>query len=156
MTDQKIHVRENNTATLVCPNCGTVKHFDADRFRNHPHTFSVRCRCQQVFSVLIDFRRYYRKQTNLYGTYVILSKGGVGGGLIHITNISRGGMGFTVSGTHRIEKDQLIQVEFQLNDKNKTVINKQAIVRSVRQNVVGCEFQDSAELDKALGFFLRN
>lgn len=156
MADVKVYVRENNTATLVCPSCRSVKHFDAGRYRHQRHTFSVRCRCQLVFSILLDFRRNYRKQTSLHGTYEILSEGGIGGGIIHISNVSRGGLGFTVSGIHRIEKDQLLQVEFQLNDKNKTVLKKQALVRTVVQNSVGCEFQSNSDMDKALGFFLQS
>lgn len=156
MADLKVYIRDNDTATFVCPSCGAVKHFDAARYRQQRHTLSVRCRCQHVFSVLLDFRRYFRKQTNLQGTYEIISEGGVGGGMIHISNISRGGIGFTVSGVHRIEKDQLLQIEFQLNDKNKTVLKKQAVVRAVKDNNVGCEFKCNADLDKALGFFLQS
>jgi hypothetical protein len=117
---------------------------------------TILCRCQHSFAVLLDFRRFYRKQTSLPGTYEITSEGGGGGGIIHINNVSRGGVGFTVSGLHRIEKDQEMQIEFQLNDKNKTVLKKQAVVKSVRQNTVGCEFKRTVEMDKALGFFLRS
>ena len=78
MAHLKVHVGDNNTATLICPACGAVKHFAADRYRHSRHTISVRCRCQQVFSLLLDFRRHYRKQTSLPGTYEILSEGGVG------------------------------------------------------------------------------
>ena len=150
------HVRANNTATLICPDCGAIKHLIAEQFRHGRHTMTIRCRCQHSFTVLLDFRRFYRKQTSLPGTYEITSEGGVGGGIIHINNVSRGGVGFTVSGLHRIEKDQEVQIEFQLNDKNKTVLKKQAVVKSVRQNTVGCEFRCTAEMDKALGFFLRS
>ncbi len=156
MTEVKIHVRENNSATLVCPYCRTVKHFDAERYRNQRHIFSVRCRCNQVFSILLDFRRHYRKQTSLHGTYQILSEGGVGGGIIHIHNLSRSGLGFTISGLHAMQQGQVVEVDFQLSDKNKTVLKKQAIVRSVRQNSIGCEFISSSDIDKALGFFLQN
>lgn len=156
MADLKVYVRDNDTATFVCPSCGAVKHFDAGRYRHQRHSLSVRCRCQHVFSVQLDFRRNFRKQTSLQGTYEIISEGGVGGGIIHISNISRGGIGFTVSGVHRIEKDQLLQIEFQLNDKNKTVLKKQAVVRAVEHNNVGCEFKCNAALDKALGFFLQS
>lgn len=157
MADITVHVRSNNTATLICPTCNTVKQIAVDRFRHGRHTMSVRCRCQQVFSILLNFRRHYRKQTNLPGTYEILSAGGVGGGIIHVCNISRSGVGFNVSGLHKIEKGQELRVEFQLNDKNKTVLNKLATVRSVRQNAVGCEFKGNVdtEMDKALGFYLR-
>lgn len=151
-----VHVRGNNAATLACPFCGVIKHFSAAQFRSARHTVTVRCRCQETFSVLLDFRRNYRKQTNLPGTYEVVSEGGMGGGIIQINNISRSGVGFTVSGLHRIEKDQELRIEFQLNDKNKTVLKKQALVKSVRQNAVGCEFKSNTEMDKALGFFLQN
>lgn len=156
MTDIKVHVRENNTATLMCPACGAIKHIAAEKFRYACHTINVRCRCQQLFSILLDFRRHYRKQTSLPGTYEIISEGGIGGGIIHINNISRGGVGFTVSGLHRIEKDQELLVEFQLNDKKKTTLKKRVLVKSVRQNAIGCQFKDNPEMERALGFFLQN
>jgi len=155
MTDTKVHVRENNTATLMCPACGAVKHIAVDDFRHGQHTISVRCRCQHVFTVLLDFRRHYRKQTSLPGIYEIISQGGIGGGIIHINNISRGGVGFTVSGLHRIEKGQELYIEFQLNDKKKTTLKKRVLVKSVLQNTIGCQFKDTVEMDRALGFFLQ-
>lgn len=156
MTLSKVHVRANNSATLICPSCGAIKHIAAERFLHSRHTLSIRCRCQQVFTVLLDFRRHYRKQTSLPGTYEILSEGGVGGGIIHINNISRGGVGFTVSGMHRIEKDQVLHLEFQLNDKKKTALKKRVQVKSVLQNAIGCQFMDADPMERALGFFLQS
>ena len=156
MPQTTVHVRENNTATLICPSCGAVKPINTDTFRHGRHIFTVRCRCQQEFTVLLDFRRNYRKQTSLPGTYEIISEGGVGGGIIHVTNISRGGMGFTVSGIHQIEPEQELRIEFQLNDKNKTILKKQAVVISVRHNTIGCAFKCNVEMDKALGFYLQS
>ena len=151
-----VHVRDNNTATLICPACGTIKHLSAGKFQHSRHTMAVRCRCQHVFNVLLDFRRYFRKQISLPGTYIITSDGGVGGGVIHIHNISRGGLGFTVSGLHRIEEGQEVLLEFQLNDRKKSALRKPAMVKSVCQNAVGCQFKDNAELDRDLGFFLQS
>lgn len=151
----KAHVRTTGTATLICPACGAVRNVAADQFRHGRHSITVRCRCQHVYSILLDFRRHYRKKTNLPGTYEILSEGGVGGGIIHVVNISRSGLGFTVSGLHRIEKDQLLLIEFQLNDKKQTILRKRAIVKSVNQNIIGCQFKDDTAMEKALGFFLQ-
>ncbi len=156
MTNIKVHVRDNNTATLICPACGAIKHIAADTFRHSRHTITVRCRCQQVFNIQLDFRRHYRKQISLPGTYEITSQGGIGGGIIHIHNISKGGLGFTVSGLHRIIKDQELQLEFQLNDKKKTGFRRQALVKSVQQNTIGCQFKDNVEMEKVLGFFLQS
>ncbi len=152
----KVHVRDNNTATLVCPACGLVRHVSAEKLLLARHTISIRCRCQHVFSVLFDFRRHFRKQTSLPGTYIVTSEGGLGGGIIHINNISRGGLGFTVSGLHRIEMGQELMIEFQLNDRKRTQLKKQAIVKSVEQNTIGCQFKDRTELERDLGFFLQS
>lgn len=101
----------------------------------------------------LDFRRHYRKQDNLTGYYAVTN--GIGGGVIHIHNISRGGMGFTVSGIHAIHLGHLIELTFELNDKKRTRLKKNAIVRSVNANRIGCEFLDETPLEKALGFYLQ-
>ena len=150
-----IHIRDNTAATLVCPACGLVRQIAVAKFRNDRHTLAIRCRCGHVYSVLLDFRRHFRKPTSLAGTYVSRDPAGPGGGVIRILNISRSGVGFTVSGRHRILPGQELQIEFQLTDRNRTVIKKQAVVRTVQENTVGCEFLCAGELDKALGFFLQ-
>ena len=150
-----IHIRDNNAATLVCPACGLVRQIAVAKFRNDRHTLAIRCRCGHVYSVLLDFRRHFRKPTSLAGTYVSRDPAGPGGGVIRILNLSRSGVGFTVSGRHRILPGQELQIEFQLTDRNRTVIKKQAVVRTVQENTVGCEFLCAGELDKALGFFLQ-
>jgi len=151
-----IHVRADNSATLTCPSCGLVKHFSAAPYYSTRHTMTVRCSCKTSFTILLNFRRNFRKPTNLPGTYQIISPGSVGGGIMKVTNLSRGGAEFTVSGVHNLAKDQEILIEFQLNDKKQSVLRKQAVVRSVRQNVIGCEFEFFGEMDKALGFFLQS
>ena len=150
-----IHIRDINAATLVCPACGLVRQIAVAKFRNDRHTLAIRCRCGHVYSVLLDFRRHFRKPTSLAGTYVSRDPAGPGGGVIRILHISRSGVGFTVSGRHRILPGQELQIEFQLTDRNRTVIKKQAVVRTVQENTVGCEFLCAGELDKALGFFLQ-
>ena len=155
MTTVKTYVRNDDTATVTCPACKTVKHVDVGRFRHcSKHTIKVQCPCQESFAVLFDFRHHYRKQVNLPGTYEIISKDGVGGGIIHINDISRNGLRFTVSGLHRIAAGQKLRVEFQLNDKKKTLLKREVIVKTVQQNTIGCQLECHLE-EKELGFFLQ-
>ena len=157
MTDiTKAYVRENNTTTLTCPACGFIKHIDAEKLRLCKHMMTVRCRCQHVFKVSLEFRRHYRKQVCLTGSFEATSKNGIERGPITIHNISRGGLGFTVSDLHRIQKDQEVLLEFQLDDKKKTILKKRVTIKAVQQNgLIGCQFIDQADLDRDLGFFLR-
>lgn len=156
ITSIKAHVRDNKMATVVCPACGVAKNVSVEKLLHARHTVKIRCRCQHVFSVLFDFRTHYRKQTSLPGTYVTTKPPGAGGGIIHINNISRGGLGFTVSGIHQFETGQELLIEFQLNDRKKTQLKKQAIVKSVQQNTVGCQFSDKTVLERDLGFYLQS
>ncbi|WP_457573991.1 PilZ domain-containing protein [Desulfolithobacter sp.] len=154
MVSVKVFVRHDNIATIICPSCKTAKKAAVGGYLHKKHALNVRCRCGQIFTVHLDFRRHYRKQTRLPGTYTIIRPPAGGGGVVHIKNISRSGIGFTVSGLHNIEKDHILLLEFRLNDKKQTKLKKEAVVRSVRNNDIGCEFLDK-ETEKALGFFLQ-
>ena len=86
-----VHIRDGNSATLICPGCGLVRQIAAAKFRNDRHNRAIRCRCGTVFHVLLDFRRHFRKPTSLAGTYTSRDPGGPGSGVIRIVNISRSG-----------------------------------------------------------------
>jgi hypothetical protein len=151
----KTFVRNDDTATVSCPGCQMTKNVAVGKFRHCKHTITINCLCKETFKVAFDFRRHYRKAVSLHGTYEIISKGRVGGGIIQINNISRNGLMFTVSGLHRIEEGQKLRVEFELNDKKKTLLKKEVIVKEVQQNTIGCQFKENAEMEKDLGFFLK-
>ena len=59
--------------------------------------------------MLLNFRRHYRKQTNLSGTYKIAGEAESGGGIIQINNISSSGVGLPFpdcTGLKRIRKSE--------------------------------------------------
>ena len=155
MKNIKVFVRADKTATIICPSCNTAKHTSVAPYLHKKHLLKIRCKCNARFSIQLDFRHHYRKQTSLPGTYRVIDPPGGGGGVIHIRNISQGGIGFSVSGLHRMEKEQALQLEFHLNDKNQTKLIKQARICIVENNYIGCEFIDPDLLEKALGFYLR-
>jgi hypothetical protein len=49
--------------------------------------------------------------------------------------------------------DQM-QVEFHLNDAQRTLIKKTVIIRNQRDQFIGAEFAPFESIDKALGFYL--
>jgi len=155
MNNVKVFVRPDNTATIICPACNAASQASVASFRHKKHSLKIRCKCDTVFRVQLDFRRHYRKQTSLPGTYRVIKPPGAGGGVIHIRNISRHGIGFTVSGLHRMQQGQTIHLEFNLNDKHRTKLAKEATIRLVDKNYVGCQFINENLVEKALGFYLR-
>lgn len=155
MATVKSFVRIGDVATVICPSCNTSKNIKVGSYKHKQHNFKVRCQCKAVFTVQLEFRRHYRKPIDLTGTYVVVEPSGGGGGLMHIKNVSRGGIGFSVSGKHSINVDQKVVVEFQLNDRNSSKIRKDAKVRSVAENYIGCQFFEDKPFEKALGFYLQ-
>jgi hypothetical protein len=155
METVKIFVRPDNTATIICPACNAATQTSVAHYRHKKHVLKIRCKCNAVFKAQLDFRRHYRKQTSLPGTYRVIKPPGGGGGVIHIRNISQNGIGFTVSGVHHLQPGMVIRLEFTLNDKHLTKLVKEATVRLVEDNYIGCQFTDQDVVEKALGFYLR-
>jgi len=155
MKEVKTFVRDNNTATVICPACNRVKLISAEPYRNKKHVIQARCACGEIFTLRLDFRRHYRKQTSLPGTYSVITPGKPGGGVMHIRNISRVGLGFTVSGRHNLLIGDRIIATFQLNDRKQTKLRKEGIVRSIIGNYIGCQFPPDDPIEKALGFYLQ-
>jgi hypothetical protein len=158
MEIQKAFVTQDNKATLCCPKCSTTRIIDAEKYRDQKHTIKVRCQCSYSFTTLLDFRKHYRKEVDFDGKYIMLAPAR-GGGSLSVLNISRSGIGFSIafaiSGSSAFAEGQKAKIEFQLDDRNCTPINKVVIIRVVREGFIGCEFADQQELDKSLGFYLR-
>jgi len=155
MANVKVFVRPDNTVTIICPSCNSAKQASVEPYRHKKHTLKVRCKCNTIFAVQLDFRRHYRKQTKLTGTYRVIDPPRAGDGVIHIRNISRSGIGFTVSGGHKMQKGQTVHLEFHDNDKHQTKLTKKARIRLIDNNYIGCQFIDQDLIEKALGFYLQ-
>ncbi|NOX80124.1 MAG: hypothetical protein GXP57_03400 [Deltaproteobacteria bacterium] len=155
METVKTFVRPDNTVTIVCPSCSRVKNAAVGAYKDKCHNIKVRCPCGTQFILHLDFRRYFRKPTDLAGFYRIVKPPDMGFGEINIKDISLGGIGFTVSGNNRIEVGQVLSIDFTLDDKKKTRLKKEVIVQSVTGDFVGSRFSDNELFEKELGFYLR-
>ncbi len=151
----KSYVNSNNNATVICPACNAAKHISATPYLHKKHIMRVSCHCGEKFELKLDFRRHYRKSVNLPGTYTITTPKKIGGGIIHIQNISQSGLGFTISGRHHMEIGLEIAIEFNLTNRTMNHIKKDATVRTVQNNYIGCEFFTNTPDDRVLGFYLR-
>ena len=153
METVKAFVRANDTVTIVCPVCKSPKNAAVGAFRDKSHYLKVRCSCDTVFTVHLDFRQHYRKQTDLPGTFRSINPPGMGGE-IHIKDISVSGIGFTINGVQVLERGNTLALTFTLDDKRKTKLTKEVVVRTVQGDFVGCRFVETKAYEKELGFYL--
>lgn len=150
----KAFVNDNGVTALACPVCGLVRPTSVSKFRNKRHVLSVKCKCNESFKVHLEFRKHFRKKTDLVGLYSLLPPA-AGGGRVKIQNISRSGIGFSISGRHSIKVGNLAKLIFTLDNRNSTELDKQITIKSISENYIGCEFIENQAFEKELGFYLR-
>lgn len=150
----KAFVNDDGMASISCPSCGIVRPTSVAKFRHRQHILSVKCRCQVQFKVHLEFRKHFRKPTDLDGLYTILPPD-AGGGKIKVKNISRSGIGFSVSGVHSIKKGQQAKIKFTLDNRKATELDKHVTIKSIKNNYIGCQFIENQAFEKELGFYLR-
>lgn len=161
-----IHIGKNNRATLICPKCSWAKTIDVTPYINVKKKIKlkIRCRCENTYIAVLDRRKSFRKKTDFYGTFVKVpppetytaEKDGPTGEMI-VVDLSRGGLRFRVVGEMCLRPDDHIRVEFHLDDRNRSKIQKHAVVRNIKGLEVGAQFvkTDPSDADTvAIGFYL--
>ena len=73
---------------------------------------------------------------------------------MQITNISAGGLQYHIIGLSPLHPGIMLDLDFELDDKQHSSIYKQAMISYVHRNVVGCEFVDKGDPGRALAFYL--
>ena len=150
---QIVYVGPNDTALLKCLNCGISKTLDVGKFKGRKDPLKLQCKCKSSARIFLEFRKGFRKKTNLEGVYTVLTRDDEGGRIV-VQNISKKGIGFTTFSNHKLSEKDEIQVVFTLDNQKKSRIEKHAIVRNTEGNYVGCEFTGKNYHDTDLGFYL--
>ncbi len=149
----KTFVKEDSQATIVCPACSSAKTISVEEFRDKQHVLKVKCKCGNSFSLQLEFRQFFRKDTELQGVYDVKPPAR-GGGMATIVNLSLIGACFDVRGVHGLEIGQKGSLVFTLDNRKETVLYRQVLIRSVNGKKIGCEFVEERAFEKELGFYL--
>jgi hypothetical protein len=148
------HVQNDGTITIICPVCNKTKRVLVAIVKYKKNALKVRCSCKIVFRVQLNYRSHYRKLVSLSGTYETLHQYHYCKGHMNITNLSQGGLQYSIAGVNRLEPGYVLILNFQLDNKQQTPIKKHAMVRSINNNVIGCEFFEQENVNRPLAFYL--
>jgi predicted RNA-binding Zn-ribbon protein involved in translation (DUF1610 family) len=153
---QKVFIAKDNTATFVCPECQKSKTADVSKYKNIEKAVRVnfKCPCGHSYSVLLERRKHIRKQLNLSGSFI--NKKNSERGNMSITDLSRSGLRIKLNFPQNLEPGDKLDLEFTLDDKLRSVVKKEVIVRSVKDLSVGVEFIHSEHFDKLGPYLLFN
>ncbi|THB76074.1 MAG: sensor domain-containing diguanylate cyclase [Desulfobacteraceae bacterium] len=94
------------------------------------------------------------KQVSLSGTFVHFNT--KDSGHLTIKSISSVGVGFETGSRHLIAKEDLLYLSFVLDDKKRSPIKRQVIIKNIDGRYYEGEFYNPPPYDKALGFYLIN
>jgi hypothetical protein len=157
---KKVFVTDKNMATFVCPECKALKTANVEKYAplKKEIKLKIKCACGISYSATLERRRQYRKETDLPGEYFLsLSDGKVRKGNLTVKDISREGLKIKVNVVPKVEVGTKFMVEFCLDDKQKTLIKRDVIIKWISGHFIGAEFcsiDPSGPIDKAIGFYL--
>lgn len=157
---QKVFLTDENMATFVCPECNLSTTKEASQYKeiDKEVRLRIKCTCGHSYSVLLERRKHFRKETNFLGKYTHHpSSGPDKQGSFRVKNISRSGLKLEIIAMTGITIGSNLSVEFNLDDSQKTLIKKDIIIKMISDSIVGgefCSLDTSDSCDKALGFYL--
>ena len=147
------YVGVDGLTTLRCPNCGTTKQIDTKKNDFAFKTFKAKCRCGASIRGRFEFRQYYRKKVNLSGMFYD-RKTGASGNMI-VEDISLMGVGFRCFRKQNWQVGDQIDVTFNLDNPQKSLIKLWVEVRNVKNRFVGAKRCDTQLPQPDLGFYLK-
>ena len=149
-----VHIIDDKFAVINCPFCGNRKKVAADKFKNIKHRITVRCNCGSHFDVQLNFRKSYRKNLEIAGTFMIVSPKPSIERTMTVYDLSATGLRFKMIDNISINQGDELIVTFNLDDARRSFIRKKVVVRFTNKNLVGCEFTELALYEKELGFYM--
>ncbi|RLC06081.1 MAG: hypothetical protein DRI57_27075 [Deltaproteobacteria bacterium] len=139
MPEKKIFITDDNTVMFICPKCGKEKSENALYYKEIEKASRIKrkCECGHSYAVLLERRQFYRKKMNLPGICLF---GEDEKQPMLVRNLSLTGLNFKLEKKQHFTIDDKIFVEFPINDTEKMLIRKLAIVKKITGLIIGAEF----------------
>ena len=143
----KEYLDEENRVIFACPACNKKKAMRISTEKEiRPTPFlCCRCICGHPFNVILERRKHPRKQVNFPGRYMSLLRDQHGD--VTILDISRAGLQLEFKMPLILEKGTLIFVEFELDDKHRSLIQREVEICSVNGKRMGGNFTSEEQQD---------
>ncbi|MDP2735583.1 MAG: PilZ domain-containing protein [bacterium] len=154
MTAKAIFPDVQGNIYLLCPFCNANTLKSEKLFPVHK-VVRIDCSCGKSYEIIIEHRIAFRKKTSLSCVYwkkdsFDAPKHGT------ISDLTLDGCLLLVSDEHDLLQDEPIQVLFQLDNPERSRIKREAVIRRINKNYIGCQFVNKPALDAVLGFYVQD
>ncbi len=150
---KKIFVNNDLHAAIPCSECGKSYRKDVSKFIGHKKEVKLRytCKCGYQFPVLLERRRFVRKERRFRG-YLLE---GTNKAHIIILDLSKYGVKISLLQKHYFKEDDTLTIEFNLDDPGHSKVTTQVRVkRIISSTAIGCEFIGEDHYDALGKYFL--
>lgn len=153
---EKVFITQKNTATFVCPACQKSKTADVSKYKEAETAVRVKCKCPcgHTYSVLLERRKHIRKNLSLIGTFT--NKKTSANGNMTVTDLSRSGLRIKLNFPQDLKPGDSLTLNFTLDDKQRSSVTKDVVVRSVHNLSIGAEFSHYEHFDPLGSYLLYN
>jgi len=156
---EKVFIYKDNKAIIICPKCEKSKAIDVSEELGSKYLVRLKhkCSCGYLYIVLLERRKRHRKIINLPGTYTCFVSGEKKAKeSMTIQDITRAGLSFKPdeSANQKFNMGNTLFLEFHLDDKSKSLIKKEAVIKNIRSPYIGVEFSSVDLYDQALGRYM--
>ena len=153
---KSVSISESKEATFICPECEHLKTVDVRKFlySNKKVKINCKCSCGHEWASVLERRKQLRKMVDLPGTCDFARGDRVFQGRLKVMDLSINGMRFKLDTDRKPLVGDTLNLEFHLDDKNRTLVKTSAKVRSVKGESIGTKFGSSDLIGPELGFYL--
>ena len=155
---EKEHIlNQENKAVIsrvVLFQCDKSKHLRvAIASDSQKYASKLLCTCGNIHRILLDSRHSNRKPVNLDGSYVYQNDETKFGKII-VEDLSFSGLKFRMASLKQISRDDLLYIQFILDDEDQTLIWEKVRVSYVSHDIVGVEFMSLSKINTKLAVYL--
>lgn len=143
---------------VICPVCEKGLIRDLSQFADVKSAVRLKCKCRcgNVYRVLVEQRRHFRKPVNLVGMFLHRgAKGAPTKGLVTILDISQSGTRFSVNTMPEFQEGSRLTLEFTLDDEDRSRLKEVCTVRRIQSNIIAVEFENFDHYGKWGRYLLR-
>lgn len=142
----------SETCSIACPNCHRERSISTEEISKGGHRLRIKCRCQQMFELVTNRRRFERHTVNLNGDLMECATHKKVAD-ITITSLSVEGLGFLVQDVES-QLGDTFTVAFSLDDEKETAIVDEIVVSNIGEGTVGAKFLARNGYNPDIDFYL--
>ncbi len=159
--EHQVHLDRNAMILLECPECERTMMMDGSEHQQAEGKVNIRhsCACGYSKIIFLERRKSFRKPVDLVG--VFRRKKSSQKSPMRVKDISRYGLCFESRNSIGLSVKDQILLAFYLDNRNRTLIRKEGIVRNISPGNIHVEFvspemdtKEQKAYDRAIAFYL--